>query len=119
MAAVRKRHILPRHVAPLLPVAVSLLSLVTPSPKPKGPPPPPGMPVAAICEGVADFHDCHSRYETGCSNSGNYDAYLNFLKNQLISPPPATTSLQFLSQADFQNLDQAVPPDLKKTNHAD
>jgi hypothetical protein len=119
MAGVRKRHIVTRHVAPLVPVALSLLGMVTPSPKPKGPPP--GMPVAAICEGVADFHDCHSRYETGCSNSGNYDAYLNFLKNQLISPPPATTSLQFLSQADFQNLDQAVPPELggKKNNLAD
>ncbi len=120
MAAARKRHIITRHVAPLVPLALSLLSTVTPSPKPKGPPPP-GMPVAAVCEGVADFHDCHSRYETGCSTSGNYDAYLNFLKNQLISPAPATISLQFLSQADFQKLDQATPPDLggKKNNHAD
>ncbi len=120
MAGVRKRHILTRHVAPLVPAALSLLSMVTPSPKPKGPPPAlAALPAAEICDGVADFHDCHSRFPTGCNTTGNYDAYLNFLKNQLISPPPATTSLPFLSQADFQNLDQAVPPDLKKNNHGE
>jgi hypothetical protein len=118
MAAARKPHVITRHVAPLVPVGLALLSTVVPSPKPKVPPPIPGI-VAAICEGVADFHDCHSRFPTGCNTSGSYDAYLNFLKNQLIAPAPATTSLQFLSQADFQKLDQAVPPDLKKGNHAD
>jgi len=79
------------------------------------------MPVAAVCEDVLDFQDCHSRYDTGCSPSGGYDAYLNLLKNKLIPPIPATTSVQYLTQQDFQHLDSNTLAGLGggSKNHAD
>ena len=121
MARTKPHHVIVRHVAPLIPVALALASHVVAPTKPTPAAPPAGAPVAAICEGVADFHDCHSRYNAGCSGSGGYDAELNFLKNKLIAPAPATTSLQFLSQADIQNLDRNTPQALGggKKNHAD
>ena len=40
------------------------------------------------CQNVTSLSTCHSQYPTGCSNSPNpqYDAYLNFLKNQTPAP---------------------------------
>jgi hypothetical protein len=74
---------------------------------------------AAVCEDVLDFEDCHTRFPTGCSPSGGYDAYLNLLKNQLIPPPTDVTGISFLTRQDFQNLDHNTPPGLGRNNHAD
>src|SRR5437667_899304 len=40
------------------------------------------------CQNVTGLSTCHPQYPTGCSNSPNpqYDAYLNFLKNQMPAP---------------------------------
>lgn len=122
MAHTKTSHIIARHVAPLLPVALALTHHIASRPNPQPmPTPPPGAPVAALCESVADFHDCHSRYNAGCSTSGGFDAELNFLKNKLIAPTPATASLQYLAPADIQNLDRNTPQGLggPKKNHAD
>src|SRR5215471_15372027 len=115
MAGKQKSHILVRHVAPLAPVALALASHVIGPAKP-GPatvtPAAAGSIVAAKCEDVSDFHACHANYPTGCSPSGGYDAYLNYLKNQLIPPSAATASLQFLSQTDLRSLDTNTPRQL-------
>src|SRR5258707_2834095 len=115
MAGKQMSHILVRHVAPLAPVALALASQLMGSTK-LGPGPLTSVPstaiVAAKCEETPDFHACHSNYPTGCSPSGGYDAYLNYLKNQLIPPPAATASLQFLSPADFRSLDANTPQQL-------
>ena len=112
MADKPKSHILVRHVAPLVPAALAVAAHVAT-------PTTPGLATlttqsitATKCEETADFHACHANYPTGCSPSGKYDAYLNYLKNQLIPPPAATTSLQFLSQADFRSLDSNTPQQL-------
>lgn len=69
------------------------------------------------CEGVENFRQCHLEYEAGCSTSPNprYDAYLNFLKNQL--PEPTLKPMRFLSKEDFRGLDKRTPADLRKGNH--
>src|SRR2546422_10872936 len=40
------------------------------------------------CQNVTSLSTCHPQYPTGCSNAPNpqYDAYLNFLKNQTPAP---------------------------------
>ena len=82
MAGTKKSHVITRHVAPWVPVALAVGSLAAPF-KPTPAPNPAGAIVAAKCEEVADLHACHSSYPTGCSPSGGYDAYLNYLKNYL------------------------------------
>jgi hypothetical protein len=118
MAGTKTHHVITRHVAPLVPVALALASHIV---APTTPAPVAGAPVAAVCDAVADFHECHARYKAGCSSSGKFDAYLNFLKNQLIPPAPPAASLQILSQADFQNLDRNTPSGFggPAKNHAD
>jgi hypothetical protein len=122
MAGKQKLHIVARHVAPFAPVALALASHIVAPTKPAvtAPPAAAGAPVAVKCEEVSDFHACHSNYPTGCSPSAGYDAYLNFLKNQLIPPPAATASLQSLSQADFRSLDHNTPQQVggHSNNHA-
>lgn len=78
---------------------------------------------AVVCdEGVEDFRTCHGAYPTGCSSNGNYDPYLNLLKNQvnLTSTQPATF---FTGLGDYQQLEaklEALPGDgLGKSNHGD
>lgn len=73
---------------------------------------------AAVCgDDVATYQECHSDYPTGCSAAGKYDAYLNLLKNQLVSP--ASAPQRYLAGSDYAAMEQALPSDLTKTNHGD
>ena len=77
------------------------------------------QPVA--CESVQSFQDCHSRYPDGCTIvSGNhaphYDAYLDFLKNQL--PTAAATPVGTLTQADISSKEKQIPSGITQFNHA-
>ncbi len=64
-----------------------------------------------------DTKKCHDHFPTGCTDAKhpNYDAYLNFLKNQNPGPNEAATKL--LSESDFQSLERKIPAPLK-TNGA-
>lgn len=60
---------------------------------------------------------CHSKFLTGCTDSKRiYDAYLNFLKNQI--PAPDWSSTEFLDQNGFKSLEGQIPAGLTDTNHA-
>jgi hypothetical protein len=74
---------------------------------------------AAKCEEVLEnATECHSGYPTGCSPTGKYDGYLNYLKNQ--HPALNSTPVKFLtSPADYKDLDSRTPKELAKTNHLD
>jgi hypothetical protein len=79
-----------------------------------------GDPNAPVkCEdGIENFRGCHPAYKTGCSGSGSYDGYLNYLKNQ--EPPRNSTPSQtFTSAVNYQDLDRRTPSDLAKSNHFD
>jgi hypothetical protein len=75
--------------------------------------------VAVKCEdGIENFRGCHPTYPTGCSGSGKYDGYLNFLKNQ--EPARSSTPVKLLtSAADYQDLNSRTPTDLAASNHFD
>lgn len=75
---------------------------------------------AETCEDdLSTVQDCHDNHPTGCSSSQNprYDAYLNFLKNQLLDP--STPAEKTLQQADLQDREQGLPDTLTSANHAD
>src|SRR5437016_12170064 len=60
---------------------------------------------------------CHAQFPTGCTDSADrYDAYLNFLKNQV--PGAALAPTAFLSGTDFKALEAKVPKTLGSSNHA-
>jgi hypothetical protein len=60
---------------------------------------------------------CHTKFPTGCTESAHkYDAYLNFLKNQV--PDSGWTSTTVLGKSDFQSLEGNIPKSLGKSNHA-
>jgi len=60
---------------------------------------------------------CHSKFPTGCTPSNRtYDAYLNFLKNQV--PAADWTSTEALDGNSFKALEGKVPSGLTKDNHA-
>jgi hypothetical protein len=65
------------------------------------------------CEDVKDFHQCHSKYPTGCSPTGGYDAYLNFLKNSLAPP---SDPIKYLTLDDFGKLDAETPLAIERGN---
>jgi Ankyrin repeat len=71
---------------------------------------------AAICADVSDFRECHQRYPTGCGITGRYDAYLNLLKNELLSPDLPVTS--YMTAQEFSALDLRIPQDVNRQNHA-
>jgi hypothetical protein len=72
---------------------------------------------AVKCDEVADSQDCHSRFPTGCSAGGQYDAYLNYWKNQLIDPATASTPVKYFTQlSDYQKLDASIPSGLTQDN---
>src|SRR3954451_11008426 len=49
-----------------------------------------GPDTPAVCEEeIPTYQECHSEYPNGCSKAAGYDAYVNLLKNQLISPDQA------------------------------
>ena len=70
------------------------------------------------CGPVESFQDCHADYAAGCSDSErpSYDAYLNYVKNQL--PDPALSPVKVLDESDMAALDAALPPTLHRGNHA-
>jgi hypothetical protein len=78
-------HTAARRVAPLLPLAIALLSnavIAPPHGKTAALGANPAVEAVACNESIEDFHACHSAYPTGCNASGRYDPYLNLLKNQ-------------------------------------
>jgi hypothetical protein len=113
-----------RHVAPFAPVALALLmNGAVANRHPSSAPAPTtnpetenGQTQTAICEDVTDSQDCHSRYPTGCSAKGGYDAYLNLLKDLALGPP-ASTPVAYLTQQDYIDLDDNTPQGLSRTNH--
>jgi hypothetical protein len=110
-----------RHVVPFAPLALALaMNAVPPSPStPSETETPTGI-VAAKCEEVTDSQDCHSRYKTGCSAAGGYDAYLNFWKNQLIPPASSSNPVKYFTQLqDYQKLDASIPSGLTRSNQGD
>src|SRR5215470_13445581 len=54
------------------------------------------------CEGVMTMSDCHDIYPGGCENNPtpHYDAYLNFLKDQL--PQPNLFPVKMLTSNSFK-----------------
>jgi len=66
-------------------------------------------------DNVADSRECHEDYPTGCSKSGRYDAYLNYLKNLTPSAPAGTVN--FLDQAAFDTLNTNTPSVLGQGNN--
>jgi len=105
--------------AGLAPLAVALLvgNAVIPSGGSKLVSSDPTAPVQCE-EGLENFHECHASYPTGCSPSGKYDGYLNFLKNQ--HPARDSTPVKlFTSLADYQDLERRTPKTLGKSNHLD
>lgn len=74
---------------------------------------------AAQCEeGIENSNECHASYPTGCSPTGKYDGYLNFLKNQHPARDVKPVRV-FTSMGDYQDLDRRTPPELAKSNHLD
>ncbi len=113
---------LTRTVAPLAPLAIALL--VGHAILPSGGTGPttvvnPADPTAPVkCGEVADFRQCHTTYPSGCSDSANYDGYLNVLKNQETTTPPVSSAVRFLtSLQDYQALESQTPPELNRSNH--
>lgn len=112
-----------RHVAPFAPLAIALLmnrAVLPGSARDLADAANANEVTAVQCDDVVDFQDCHSRFPTGCSKAGRYDAYLNLLKNQLIPPSDATGAVPFfLHLQDVQALDHKMPATLGRNNHAD
>jgi hypothetical protein len=111
-----------RRIAPFAPLAIALLmnrAVLSPPGGQTGETESPTEVTAAVCDDVLDFQDCHTRFPTGCSSAGRYDAYLNLLKNQLIPPPAGITGIEFLTREKFQYLDSNTPKGLGRSNHAD
>jgi hypothetical protein len=70
------------------------------------------------CQNVTGLTDCHPAYPTGCSLSANpqYDAYLNFLKNQ--TPASGTSISRYITRTTIQSLDTNTPAGITSHNHA-
>ncbi len=114
----RQPGVFARRVAPWAPVALGLLGQVTAtSPTLTSPTAKPADFAVAVCgSDISGFEACHDDYPTGCSKAAKYDAYLNELKNLPLSP---ADPVRWLSQLkDFTDLDQKLPHDLAKSNHA-
>ncbi len=114
-----------RHVAPFAPLALALaMNAVPASTSAPGnvATEPTGTGITAVkCGEVTDSQDCHSRYPTGCSSTGeSYDAYLNYWKDQLIDPTTASMPVKYFTQlTDYQKLDASIPSGLKQNNQDD
>ncbi len=109
--------------ATMIPLAIGLLSTaIMPPAKGGGGPAVSGsattVEAVACGEGIEDFRACHTAYPTGCSSSGNYDPYLNLMKNQLSW---ATTQPEgfFTTLQEYQDLEAKLPDGLGKSNHGD
>jgi len=64
------------------------------------------------------LQQCHDKFPDGCSAAArpNYDAYLDFLKDQ--DPGPTLASTKDLAGSDFLKLESGLPAALGGTNHA-
>ncbi len=116
-----------RTVAPAIPLAIALLHNAVVAPTKGGggaaTAGPSAKVEAVVCgESIEDFNACHSEYPTGCSSNGNYDPYLNLMKNQTawksMEPVRFFTSLQEFDQLEGQ-LEQLPGAGLGKSNHGD
>lgn len=69
--------------------------------------------------GLKKSATCHDNHPTGCSMaaSPSYDAYLNFLKNQI--PDRDLAADRFVFDGDFPDLESSVPDGIGSRNHAD
>jgi hypothetical protein len=120
-----------RRVAPFAPLALSLLmsravipngapapAIATPASATGIATTPSAIAANATCASDVDtVQTCHSEYPTGCSRSPHpdYDAYLNLLKNRLISPSaPAVVQLD---ERGFSDLNSKTPTGLTSKNH--
>jgi len=73
----------------------------------------------AKCPGSGmTLQQCHDKFPDGCSAAAhpNYDAYLDFLKDQ--DPGPTLASTKDLTATDFPGLESKLPKTLKVSNHA-
>ena len=73
------------------------------------------------CKSVGTSKACHANYPAGCSKGSNpsYDAYLNFLKNQLPEPELSAQVVRVLRAQEFEALEGKTPDALSARNHAD
>jgi hypothetical protein len=76
---------------------------------------------AACTAAIHTFKDCHPKYPNGCDTvSGtkqpNYDAYLDFLKNQ--APAGSLPSVGNVSAADISSKESKLPSGMGPFNHA-
>jgi hypothetical protein len=105
--------------AGLAPLAIALLvgNATIPSSGSKVVSNDPAAPVQCEAE-LENFHECHASYPSGCSPTGKYDGYLNYLKNQH-PPRDSQPAAVFTSLADYQKLESNTPKTLGKSNHLD
>lgn len=112
----------PSRIAPFAPLAIAVLlqNAVIPTGDRDEAPASTSEVVAAKCEDVETMEVCHTSYPTGCSNSDTprYDAFLNLMKNQLVSRDQPVQKT-FTTLKDFQDLDARLPAGLKKGNHGE
>src|SRR5262245_2454244 len=68
------------------------------------------------CSGSASMEKCHDKFPAGCNRGKrSYDSYLDFLKNQ--RPSPDLEPMRFLTQEDFNSLENNRPSALSTSNH--
>lgn len=80
-----------------------------------------------FCKKVKDFHDCHASYPDGCTKRPppkkppakkpavpGYDAYLNFLKNQM---PENQDAIGTLTNAEISGKESKLPAGMNGSNH--
>ena len=74
--------------------------------------------MAVQCGNVPTLAACHPGFPTGCTHAlqPRYDPYLNFLKNQ--EPAQDLPPDRVLRLEDLVTLENAIPPGLGRTNHA-
>lgn len=67
--------------------------------------------------GVSTLQQCRTQFPDGCSqaHNPNYDAYLDFLKDQR---PTTVASTKNLGESDFPRLESKLPSSLTDKNHA-
>jgi hypothetical protein len=104
-------------VAAVVPLAIALVSSAV-LPSDSGLRSSPNATDAVKCgDDVEDFRSCHTAYPTGCSTAGNYDPYLNFLKNTISW---SSSRIEKVLQAgDYDKLETSLPPQLGKRNHSE
>jgi len=73
------------------------------------------------CKNIRTSKTCHANYSAGCSQGSNpsYDAYLNFLKNQVSEPELSAQVVRVLRAQEFEALEGRTPDALSARNHAD